>query len=167
MLLFKNSTPQDKSGSLVFQFLCFKLSPGEELGQTGTEWGAFSCAEQQIAVIWAGNNCSSPSPLSQQESKVQQGTKPGRACNLWLVWRRESCVLVHSNTDKICTQFFLKRIWDENLYYIHKQYSDFFEIRNLSKVDLCGQSWRNGRKHLAWDICALVPLFYLSPLFLV
>lgn len=151
----------------LFYNLCFKLSPGEELGQTGTERGAFSCAEQQIAVLWAGENCSSPSPLSQRSprSNREQSQEEYATCG----WGGGGSLEFWSTLTQIksALRFFSKRIWDENLYYIHKQYSDFFKIRNLAKVDPCGQSWRNGRKHLAWDICALVPLFYQSPLFLV
>lgn len=42
------------------------------------------------------------------------------------------------STDKICADFFFffKRMWEESLYYIHKQYSLFFRISNLSKVHL-------------------------------
>lgn len=76
--------------------------------------------------------------LSQQEPKVRQGTKPG-VCNLWLVWRRKSCVLVHSSTDKICTEKFLKRIW-------RKTYATYTKsiLSSRSAISVkwtSGQSW--------------------------
>lgn len=130
--------------------------------------------------LWAGLGRTGALPLhkaTREESKVQQGTKPEGGHSLWLMWRRESCVLGPLLHRWNCTENSLTRILEENLYYIHKQYSVFFSIWNLAKVELFGQSWRNGfcpcprkgqgRKHRAWDIWALVPLFYQSPLFMV
>lgn len=38
----------------------------------------------------------------------------------------------------------LQRVHGRKIYFIHKPYSVFLKIRNLSKMDLFGQSWRNG-----------------------
>lgn len=91
---------------------------------------------------WAGENWSSPSPLSQQESKVQEGTKPEGISNLWLVWRRESCVLVHSAQIKSALKNFLRE-------YGRETYTTYTN-RILSSLRLAislkwtsGQSWRN------------------------
>lgn len=85
---------------------------------------------------WAGLELS----LSTEPTGIQgpTGNKARRSTQLVAGVRREFCVLVHSSTDKICTESFLKRIWEENLYYTHKEYSVCFKIRNPSKVDLLG-----------------------------
>lgn len=76
--------------------------------------------------------------LSTKTTGIQDltGNKAKRSMQIVAVVRREPCVLVHSSTDKIWTEIFFKRIQEENLYYTHKQYSVFFKIRKLSKVNL-------------------------------
>lgn len=76
--------------------------------------------------------------LSTKQTGIQgpRGNKARR--NKQLVAGVEEGVLCFGplSTDKICTENFFKRIWEENSYYIHKQYSVFFNVSNLSKVDL-------------------------------